>query len=210
MLGDVLLIEEKHKQAAAAIQDHIMAGSHPKFIAAISGESGSGKSELAHCLGRALKESGIRAKLIHSDNYYLTLPAERNEWRKAHGAQRIGPDEYDWNLLEQTLDDFRQNRTSQTPCIDLITDQVDTLTTDFSEIDMLILDGLYAIAADGADLRVFIDLTYHETKKAQLLRGKEEVNEWRMTVLEQEHRAVRALKQKAGLIVTGSYQVEPA
>ncbi|MCF8024379.1 MAG: hypothetical protein K9K82_02700 [Desulfobacteraceae bacterium] len=210
MLGDVLLIEEKHKQAASAIRDRITEGYHPKFIAAISGESGSGKSELAHCLGRALKEIGVRAKLVHSDNYYLTLPRERNDWRKTHGTDSIGMNEYDWDLLDQTLGDFRDNRTSQMPCIDLITDQVDTLTTDFSEIEVLILDGLYAIAADDADLRVFIDLTYHETKKAQLLRGKEKVNEWRMTVLEYEHRAVSSLKHKADLIVTGSYQVEPA
>lgn len=208
MLGDVLLIEEKHRQAAARIAEHVLEQRRPKIITAISGESGSGKSELAHCLGRALKESGITAKLVHSDNYYLTLPKERNEWRKARGPEAIGINEYDWDLIHQTLGDFRQGRKAQMPCIDLITDQVDTLTTDFSETDLLILDGLYAIAADGPGLRVFIDLTYHETKKAQLERGKEKVNEWRMTVLENEHRAVASLKEKADLIVTGSYEVK--
>ncbi|MFO7930440.1 MAG: hypothetical protein R6U97_03450 [Desulfosalsimonas sp.] len=208
MLGDVLLIEEKHRQAPARIAEHVLEHRRPKIITAISGESGSGKSELAHCLGRALKENGITAKLVHSDNYYLTLPKERNEWRKARGPEAIGINEYDWDLIYQTLGDFRQGRMAQMPCIDLITDQVDTLTTDFSETDLLILDGLYAIAADGLDLRVFIDLTYHETKKAQLERGKEKVNEWRMTVLENEHRAVASLKEKADLIVTGSYEVK--
>lgn len=207
MLGDVLLIEEKHKQAAARIADYILERPQPKTIAAISGESGSGKSELAHCLGRVLKDRGIAAKLVHSDNYYLTLPKDRNDWRQAHGAHSIGAGEYDWNRIHQTLDDFKRGRTAQMPCIDLITDQVDTLTTDFSEIDLLVLDGLYAIAASNVDVRVFIDLTYHETKKAQLLRGKEKVNEWRMTVLEQEHREVSSLKEKADLIVTGVYEV---
>lgn len=50
MLGDVLLIEEKHRQAAAEIMDQMPADRKSKFIVAISGESGSGKSELAHCL----------------------------------------------------------------------------------------------------------------------------------------------------------------
>jgi uridine kinase len=207
MLGDVLLIEEKHKHAAARIAEKIPAGRQPKFVAAVSGESGSGKSELAHCLGRALKEKGITAKLVHSDNYYLTLPKQRNDWRKAHGPESIGKSEYDWDRLHQTIDDFRQNRRAEMPCIDLITDQVDTLITDFSETDILIIDGLYAIGAKGVDLRVFIDLTYHETKKAQLLRGKEKVDEWRMTVLEHEHRQVSSLKEKADLIVTGTYEV---
>ncbi|MFW6081817.1 MAG: hypothetical protein ACOC7W_07880 [Desulfosalsimonas sp.] len=208
MLGDVLLIEEKHKKAAARIAEYVREHRQLRTIAAVSGESGSGKSELAHCLGRELKESGIRAKLVHSDNYYRTLPAERSESRKARGAGAIGINEYDWDRIHQTMDDFRQGRKAQMPCIDLITDQVDTLITDFSEIDLMILDGLYAIAADNIDLRVFIDLTYHETKKAQLMRGKEKVNEWRMTVLEQEHLAVSSLKQKADLIVTGAYEVK--
>lgn len=96
------------------------------------------------------------------------------------------------------------------PCIDLVTDQVDTLITDFSGIDLLVLDGLYAIHARGADLRVFIDLTFHETKKAQLLRGKEKVDDWRMTVLEQEHRVVSSLREKADLIVNKSYEIVAA
>ncbi|MBS0013046.1 MAG: hypothetical protein KFF46_03660 [Desulfobacterales bacterium] len=207
MLGDVLLIEEKHKQAAARIADHILADRQPGTIIAISGESGSGKSELAHCLGRELKDRGYVAKLVHSDNYYLTLPKDRNDWRQAHGAEAIGPGEYDWERIHQTLEDFRRGRTAHMPCIDLITGQVDILTTDFSQTDMLVLDGLYAIAAKNLYFRVFIDLTYHETKKAQLVRGKEKVDDWRMTVLEHEHLAVRALKEKADLVVTGPYEV---
>lgn len=210
MLGDVLLIEEKHKQAAARIADYVLAERQPGTIIAISGESGSGKSELAHCLGRVLKDKGFAAKLVHSDNYYLTLPKDRNDWRKAHGPEAIGLNEYDWDRIQQTLEDFRRGRTAQMPCIDLITDQVDTLTTDFSQMDMLVLDGLYAIAAKNVHFRVFIDLTYHETKKAQLARGKEKVDDWRMTVLEHEHRAVVSIKNKADFIVTSSYEVTPA
>lgn len=210
MLGDVLLIEEKHRRAAAEILERIPADRKSKFIVAVSGESGSGKSELAHCLGRALKERGVRTKLLHSDNYYQILPAERNQWRQEHGIESIGLDEYDWDRLYQTIDDFKNSRKSDMPCIDLISDQVDFLSTNFAEIELLVIDGLYAIETKEVDLRVFIDLTYHETKKAQLLRGKEKVNDWRMAVLEQEHQVVRSLRKKADLIVTPSYQVEPA
>jgi uridine kinase len=84
------------------------------------------------------------------------------------------------------------------------------LTTDFSEVDMLIVDGLYAIATEGLDLRVFIDLTYHETKRAQALRGKELQDELRWRVLEQEHRVVRSLWPRAELVVTREYELLPA
>ena len=72
---------------------------------------------------------------------------------------------------------------------------------------MLIIDGLYAIKTEGLDLRVFIDLTYHETKKAQADRGKEEQNEYRWSVLEQEHKMVQGLRSSADLIVTKEYQL---
>jgi uridine kinase len=75
---------------------------------------------------------------------------------------------------------------------------------------MLIIDGLYAIKTEGVDLRVFIELTYHETKKAQIVRGKEPQNEYRMKVLEREHDVVQSLKPAADLLVNMEYKVVEA
>lgn len=74
---------------------------------------------------------------------------------------------------------------------------------------MLIIDGLYAIKTEEVNLRVFIELTYHETKKAQSSRGKEPQNEYRWAVLEQEHQMVKALRNTANLLVTKEYEVVP-
>jgi uridine kinase len=208
MLGDVLLIAEKHKKAAEKILDFILKAKTEKFIVAISGESGSGKSELAHVLARKLNKEGILAKPLHIDNYYRIHPLERTEWRKKNGIQNVvGLGEYDWETLYQNVDDFKNDRKSTMPCVDLVTEQIDQLTTDFNGVDMLIIDGLYAVNTKGADLCVFIELTYHETKKAQILRGKEPQNEYRMMVLEQEHQVVQTLKPNANLLVTMEYDV---
>lgn len=96
------------------------------------------------------------------------------------------------------------------PCVDLVTEQVDQLITDFENIDALIIDGLYAIKTEGTDLNIFIELTYHETKKAQMVRGKEPQNEYRARVLEQEHKMVQALKPLSHLLITPEYKVVPA
>jgi uridine kinase len=212
MLGDILLINDMHKEAAQAICDTVISDRNSKeeryrYVVGISGESGSGKSELAHALGKCLKEKNVRVKVIHTDNYYKIQPLLREEWRRNKGFDHIGVTEYDWVKIRKTLRDFREEQECVLPCIDLIPEQVDKLITDFSKIDLLIVDGLYAINAEDIDMKVFIDLTYHETKINQIIRMKEAMSDFRLGILEREHQAVSSLKPQAHLVVDKSYQV---
>jgi len=212
MLGDILLINDMHKEAAQAICDRVINDRKSKeeryrYVVGISGESGSGKSELAHALGQSLKQEHVRVKVIHTDNYYRIQPLLREEWRRNKGFDHIGVTEYDWVKIRKTLRDFREEQECVLPCIDLIPEQVDKLITDFSKIDLLIVDGLYAINADDIDMKVFIDLTYHETKINQIIRMKEALSDFRLGILEREHQAVSSLKAQAHLVVDKSYQV---
>ncbi len=210
MLGDVLLITQKHKNAARDILKRVLRCKTNKYIVAISGESGSGKSELAHCLAVMLKEEKIHAKLMHTDNYYKIEPTKRTEWRKKHGINNIGFNEYDWELINKNIQDFKMSRQTTMPCIDIIPERVDYITTDFKGIDLLVIDGLYAINANDVDLRIFIDLTYHDTKGAQIERMKEPSDEFRLHVLEREHIVVQSLKPTADLLVNKYYEVVDA
>lgn len=215
MLGDVLLITDQHKQAAAQIHDTLLEKVKSKkknyrFIVAISGESGAGKSELSHSLALLLKKGGQRVKVLHTDNYYKIPPVSRNDWRKAKGIKYVGATEYDWKLLNRNIREFKEGREALMPCVDIVSKQIDKLITNFSEIDILVVDGLYAIKIKNVDLRVYISLTYHDTKKNRGGRGKEENNEFRFQVLEMEHQQMLILKSKADLIVTKEYQVVKA
>jgi len=209
MLGDILLITEKHEKAAAQIIDRLGRIESDKMVIAIGGESGSGKSELAHVISRRLKSKGELAKILHIDNYYQVPPQERTAWRKRHCVESIGLSEYDWDLINQNIAEFRESKEAVLPCIDLLTDQQDRLITNFEGIKYLIVEGLYPLKAD-ADLRIFIDLTYHETKKAQILRGKEPQNEFRLQVLQREHEVVQSLRPLAHLLVTEDFDVVEA
>lgn len=215
MLGDVLLINDMHKDAAQAIYEKVNVARESlderyRYVIGISGESGSGKSELAHALGKRLKENHVRVKIIHTDNYYKIQPLLREEWRRNKGFDKIGLDEYDWIKIRKTIRDFKEEQECMIPCIDLIPEQVDKLITDFSKIDLLIIDGLYAINTPDVDLKVFIDLTFHETKINQIIRMKEALSDFRTTILQKEHDAVVSLKSQADLIVDKSYQVVTA
>ena len=77
MLGDVLLIENKHEHAANTILKRVLKERKEKYMVAISGESGSGKTELAHVLAKVLKKEGIRAKLL--ENFFNTADFMRNK-----------------------------------------------------------------------------------------------------------------------------------
>jgi uridine kinase len=209
MLGDVLLITEDHKKVASGIMNYLDKIEGEKIILAVGGESGSGKTEIAHEIARVLKNQATPAKVMHIDNYYLTSPAERTPWRQEHGIESIGYTEYDWDTINRNIGEFHKGQDQVTmPCIDLLTDQEDQLITSFKGIKFLIIEGLYAIQA-AANLKVLIDLTYHETKKAQFERGKEPTNDYRWQVLQREHEVVQSLRSQADLLVNKDFSISP-
>jgi len=201
MLNDVVAIEKKHTNAASTLFNRVLHDLKPKFIVTISGEVGTGKCEIAHELGRKLIGTGISVKLLHMDNYYLIPPIERIEWRKKNGLEKIGYDEYDWKTINQNIDDFRTNKKSVMPIVDLFTQKVDQLYTDFNGIEVLIIAGLYSIRINQGDLRVFIELTYEDTWEEQMLTQKEVLDDFRIEVLKHEHKAVQSLKSLADFYI---------
>lgn len=201
MLNDVLIIEKKHENAATTLFDRVMQSYHHKFVLAISGEVGAGKCEVAHVLGRKLIAEGISVKLIHMDNFYKIPPLERTYWRKQNGVEKIGAEEYEWDKIHKVIEDFHKSEDTVIPVVDLFTQKVDELHTDFKGIDVLIVEGLYSIKLDEANLKVFIELTYEETWDEQLITGKEKIDAFRIEVLKQEHKAVQSLKKLADFYI---------
>jgi uridine kinase len=201
MLNDVVTIEKKHTNAAITLFDRVLRDRKTKFIVTISGEVGAGKCEIAHELGRKLLEAGISVKLLHMDNYYHIPPLERLEWRKKNGLEKIGYDEYDWKTINHNIDDFRMSKKSVLPVVDLFTQKVDQLHTDFNGIEILVIEGLYSIRINQSDLRVFIELTYEDTWDEQMVTHKEVLDDFRMEVLKHEHKAVQSLKGLADFYI---------
>ena len=194
MLNDRITVNKKHIDAANVVVDDILPEIGQKYIMAIGGEVGSGKSTLAYTIAMRLKKEGVKSKIIDLDDFYKVPPHERKQWRRDHGIESVGPDEYDWDSINTLIGDFRQGRKSTMPCVDLITSEVDQLRTSFKGIRVLIINGLYATKLNQADFRVFIELTYTETKEAQLFGQKEEMTGFRKQILEREHKMVQALK----------------
>ncbi len=194
MLNDRITVTKRHILAANVVVDDLLPKLTTKYIIAIGGEVGSGKSTLAFAIALRLKKEGIKSKIIDLDDFYMVPPHSRKAWRRQHGIESVGPSEYDWDKINTVIDDFRNDRGSVIPCVDLMTDEVDQLQTSFREIQVAIINGLYATQLHQADFKVFIELSYTETIEAQLFGQKEEMTAFRKQILEREHKMVQALK----------------
>lgn len=199
MLNDRITVTKRHIEAANIVVNELLPKLTRKFIIAIGGEVGSGKSTLAFAIAHRLKKEIIKSKIIDLDDFYKIPPHSRKAWRRQNGIDSVGPTEYDWDRINSIIEDFWNDRESTLPCVDLITDEVDQLTTSFNEIQVAIINGLYATKLHQADFKVFIELTYTETKEAQLFGQKEEMTYFRKEILEREHKMVQALKTGCNL-----------
>ena len=194
MLNDRITVTKKHIDAANVLVDELLPRIGDKYIIAIGGEVGSGKSTMAFTIAHRLKKEGIKSKIIDLDDFYTIPPHSRKAWRRKHGIESVGPEEYDWDSINRVIEDFRHDRDSTMPCVDLVTDEVDHISTTFRSVRVVIFNGLYATMLWQADFKVFLELTYRETLEAQLFGEKEEMTEFRKKILEREHKMVQALK----------------
>jgi len=198
MLNDVITIKEHHTQAAELVFEKISQKiDKKKYIIAIAGEVSSGKTTLAYLLGRMFKIKGIPSKSIDLVDFYKVPPLERRAWRKKHGISEVGVEEYDWELIEKTIQSFLDSKKMTMPQVDLHTDLVDEVTTDFKDIEVLIISGLYAFHCEHIDYKIFMELTYRETYENQKYTGKEVMDSFRNKILEKEHEAVQSQKKMA-------------
>ena len=201
MQNQIITITEKHKAAASLIFDRIKDEITPKYIFTVTGEVGTGKSTVCYSIGRMLRDQGYRVKIMELDNYYKIPPMERKAWRKKHGLDAVGMDEYDWKKIYNTIQDFKNDREATIPYVDLFTDYVDELKTKFKGVDILIIKGLYSIRCKESKFKVFIELSYEEAKAKNHYIENEPADDFRLQVIHKEQKVVQQLKKEADFFV---------
>ena len=176
--------------------------SKDKLIIAISGNPGSGKSTLAYYLCELFIKKHIKPKHIWSDdlyveNYQMLDPAKREDRRVANSFRNIGSKEYSWNEIAKIMKAFRNNTKCRMPCVDLLNQQIDWLETDFKNIDVLVIEGLYAIDMNNntinVDFKMFID---GETRIHQSNSEQKQPTLARKKILNLEQKAISKIKEE--------------
>jgi uridine kinase len=210
MRGDVLIIQEWHRKAglkAAQLIIPQIEQSAGKFTITVAGESGSGKSEIAEVIAEALAEKNIKTVILQQDDYFIH-PPKTNENTRRKDIDWVGANEVHLDIMDQNLKDFKEGKAQITkPLVIFEDDRIIEETINIEGFKVAIAEGTFTTTLNQVDCRVFIDQTYHETKKARLLRAREEQDDFLETVLKIEHKVISSHKRIADLIVTGDYDV---
>jgi len=208
MIGDIILEKPEYLATAKAVVN--MAGlltGQDKKVVLIAGESGSGKSVTAIGLQKVLFEAGVEALILHQDDYFL-LPPAKNHQQRINDLSKVGPSEVNLLVLTQHVADFRAGARHLTkPLVYYKQDQILHETINIEPYQILIVEGTYAFWLPDADVRVFMDRNYLETKSNRSERGRELQTDFIEEVLRIEHSFIRPSRRQADLIIKKNYEV---
>jgi uridine kinase len=211
MKGDVIIVEDHHRKAAAEIVERIapdiLARARPSTIT-VAGESGSGKSETGQAIADALAARGITAVIFGQDDYFV-LPPRSNDARRRQDITWVGPGEVRLDLLDEHLAAVRDGAASLTkPLVIYDEDRVTEETLSLDGVQVAIAEGTYTTLLENVDTRVFIARNRLETLDTRMRRGREGFDPYIEQVLEIEHEIISSHRARADVVLSRDYEVE--
>jgi uridine kinase len=209
MRGDILKIKPHHTAAARAVYDLLAAeieNAPGRFVVAIGGESGSGKSETAAELARLAGDDGVKAIVIQQDDYFL-LPPKTNHRKRLEDFAWVGPGEVRLGLLDEHLGRARDASVNELekPLSLFEEDKLTTETVPLRGVKLIIVEGTYATSLANVDRRVFIDRDFEATREARAERGRDVLDDFSEGILGREHGFISKLKEEADIIINKDY-----
>lgn len=211
MKGDVILVGDEHRRAAAEIIDTLWDEIHTverRFTITVAGESGSGKSETGQALVEDLAGRDLDAVVLQQDDYYVLPPRFNDAARRANFAW-VGTSEVRITLLDEHLGAARLGADSITkPLVIYAENRIDEETIPLDGVRVVIAEGVYTSLCENADRRVFIARNRLETLEHRMKRGREEFDPFIEKVLTVEHEIISKHRARADIVINRDYDVE--
>ena len=205
MIGDKLVITEYHREngqkVAQAVLERI-GDVDRRFTVTVAGESGSGKSETAATTAEALELKGYKTIVLGQDDYFR-LPPKSNHAKRQEGIEWVGLGEVRLDLMDAHLKTAKDGGGEIVkPLVYFEEDRIGEETLSYEGVDVVIAEGTYTTSLDEADLRAFIDATYHHTLAHRKKRARDATEgAFIEQVLEIEHQIISAHKSRADVIL---------
>jgi len=211
MQGDIVLVGEEHRRVADAIVERLadeIRGTPRRITMTVSGESGSGKSEVGQALADAFGECDVRAVVLQQDDYYVLPPRFNDAARRANFAW-VGTTEVRLDLLDTHLAAAQSGESGVVkPLVIYSENRIDEEEISYEGAQVVIAEGVYTALCDHVDYRVFIDRNRLETIEHRMKRGREEFDPFIEKVLTEEHEIISRHRSRADVIITRDYDVE--
>ena len=210
MIGDILLFNDYHHVGTELIIDFLKKlDIKIPYSLSVSGESGSGKTEIAQLLKEKLEEQGKRVMVLGQDDYFR-LPPHSNHQQRKIDINWVGPMEVQLIWMNYNVQKLVQPEGTIVfkPLIHFTEDKIDTEYVT-GPYDIVIAEGTYTALLGDIDVRIFINRDYKETKKHRLSRNRDQAlendSDHDLTFLEKilqiEHRIIKKHIKKADLVI---------
>jgi len=177
-----------------------------KYVIAIAGESGSGKSVTAKALQTEIIAHGIECKVLSIDNYFK-LPPRANHEARMQDISNVGPQEVNLPLLQSHIGAFKMGvHQIDMPLTNYETDTIEVRTISFADVRILLVEGTYVFTLEHLDQLIFMERTYEQTYQQRAERNRDEMSSFIERVLAIEHEIVVQGKPLADILVNAHYQ----
>ena len=211
MEGDIILVGEEHRRAAAQIIERLLdeiQASDGRYTITVSGESGSGKSETGQALAEALEERGVGAAVLPQDDYYVLPPKFNDAARRANFAW-VGTTEVKIALLSEHLGQAKSGAETITKPLSIYGEnRLTEETISLEGVKVVIAEGVYTALCENVDRRVFIARNRLETMEHRQKRGREQFDPFIEEVLKVEHEIISQFRERADIVITRESDVE--
>jgi uridine kinase len=203
VIGDKLVITDYHRDAAREAHEFILDRDlEPPLAVSVSGESGCGKSETAHCLRELVEADGSNAIVLAQDDYFR-LPPKSNHARRLEDISWVGMGEVRLDLLDEHVAALKRSSGESIvkPLVYFDEDRIGEEVVQGGPYDVVIVEGTYTAALENLDVRVFINRTYHQTKRARLTRARDPDVQFLEQVLSIEHAIISRHRALADVVI---------
>jgi glycosyltransferase involved in cell wall biosynthesis len=227
--GDVPHIKPHHVSASFELVPRLVprirdaARRGERLVVAVGGESGSGKSEIAHLLTLMLRKEGSLGIVIPGDAFFVLPPAKNHANRvsadqRGHLEEAVGSHEVDLERLDRILGEARRRSSSlvQVPsdCRSIPGRRYRDVPVDLDGVDALFIDLTYGLLLDNVTCKVFLERTVLDqidaVRERNLARDPEQDFGFIQRVLELEHEIIGPLVEQADIVVDEQYRVRNA
>ncbi len=210
MIGDKIIISEYHHEAARMVLEQLkILNMELPYSIAVSGESGSGKSEIAEVLRIRLDDMGYKVLVLGQDDYFR-LPPHSNHKQRKIDIQWVGPQEVQLQLMNEHVKKLcnKKKRKVIKPQVHFTDDMIGTETVT-GPYDIVIAEGTYTALLKDVSVHVFIDANFRETRMHRLSRNRDQSLEndrdqeldFLEHVLEIEHEIISQHKNLAQIVI---------